>query len=248
MHAVVSRSAAISSSQLLFPPLPTLNDSPRPLPVLTSSSDFSTSSYNAAMGPAAPLPTLAPRLRSQHLLTRIASDKLKDDKQARRRAGNLKSSSSLSLLGLDAVVAAEVERVLAEGPAGAKAAQLKRKREDANGANGKGPAYSTTRGSAVARPSPGTGSSSLANLLQSNPITAPLSAGPLEADFDPYAAAVSGSSQAPVAGSSFYPTLPPLPSIAASSGFTLPALATPSTVPLHSATISSGSASSSAQP
>lgn len=66
---------------------------------------------------------LPPRLRSQHYITNLAADRLREDKSAQRRAAGLPAStvSSVALLGVGgAAVAAEVERIIEEGPAGLK--------------------------------------------------------------------------------------------------------------------------------
>ncbi|GAA5956667.1 hypothetical protein JCM3765_005697 [Sporobolomyces pararoseus] len=105
---------------LLNPPdLPSMEDRPRPLPVLTTSTDFSNSNYNAPLGPE-PLPkTFPPRQRSQHLQTAIAAQKLRDDYDSKLAAQGLQRASfpAVAALGLEGSnIALTVERALAGEP------------------------------------------------------------------------------------------------------------------------------------
>jgi len=102
---------------LLHPPdLPSMADRPRPLPQLTTSTDFSNSNYNAPVGPA-PLPhSFPPRQRSQHLRSTIAAQRLRDDYDSRLAAQGLQRPSfpAVAALGLQgSSIALTVERVLA---------------------------------------------------------------------------------------------------------------------------------------
>lgn len=105
---------------LLNPPdLPSMEDRPRPLPILTTSTDFSNSNYNAPLGPE-PLPkTFPPRQRSQHLQTAIAAQKLRDDYDSKLAAQGLQRASfpAVAVLGLEGSnIAITVERALAGEP------------------------------------------------------------------------------------------------------------------------------------
>ena len=102
---------------LLNPPeLPSMEDRPRPLPQLTTSTDFSNSNYNAPVGPA-PLPhSFPPRQRSQHLRSTIAAQRLRDDYDSKLAAQGLQRPSfpAVAALGLQgSSIALTVERALA---------------------------------------------------------------------------------------------------------------------------------------
>lgn len=129
---------------LLHPPvLPSLEDRPRKLPVLTTNTDMSGDDYNKPLGPA-PLPkTFSPRQRSQHLRTAVAAQKLRDEYNAQRIAHGLPRPTfpAVAVLGLQgSTIAANVERalsgetleVVSDGPRGGK-----RRREDSQGAGGR---------------------------------------------------------------------------------------------------------------
>ncbi|GAA6008804.1 hypothetical protein JCM11491_003789 [Sporobolomyces phaffii] len=105
---------------LLNPPdLPSLDDRARPLPVLTTSTDFTNSNYNAPVGPA-PLPkTFPPRQRSHHLQTAVAAQRLRDDYDAKLAAQGLQRAAfpAVAALGLEgSAIALTVERALAGEP------------------------------------------------------------------------------------------------------------------------------------
>ncbi|GAA5916425.1 uncharacterized protein JCM6883_006104 [Sporobolomyces salmoneus] len=134
---------------LLNPPdLPSTEDRPRPLPVLTTSTDFTNSNYNAPLGPA-PLPkTFPPRQRSQHLQSAIAAQRLRDDYDSKLAAQGLQRASfpAVAALGLEGSnIALTVERALAGEPLEAVSADYqpqqpargnKRRRQSSTGGGG----------------------------------------------------------------------------------------------------------------
>ncbi|GAA6064140.1 hypothetical protein JCM10212_005141 [Sporobolomyces blumeae] len=102
---------------LLYPPeTPSLEDRPRPPPVLTTSTDFTNPNYNQPVGPA-PLPkTFPPRQRSHHLRTSIAAEKFRNDYDAQLAAQGLMRPPfpAVAVLGLEgSTIATTVERALA---------------------------------------------------------------------------------------------------------------------------------------
>jgi hypothetical protein len=102
---------------LLNPPdLPSMEDRPRPLPVLTTSTDFTNSNYNAPLGPQLLPKSFPPRQRSQHLQSAIAAQRLRDDYDSRLAAQGLQRASfpTVAALGLQGSnVALNVELALA---------------------------------------------------------------------------------------------------------------------------------------
>ncbi|KAK4700433.1 hypothetical protein P7C70_g5814, partial [Phenoliferia sp. Uapishka_3] len=102
---------------LLHPPtLPSLEDRSRTLPALTTSTDLTHSSYNAPLGPPPTPLSYPPRSRSQHIITAVAAQKLRDSNEARRIAKGLPKATfpAVSVLGLEGSdVASIVERALA---------------------------------------------------------------------------------------------------------------------------------------
>lgn len=117
VHQVELRTERELAYPLLNPPdLPVMEDRPRPLPVLTTSTDFSNSNYNAPLGPS-PLPkSFPPRRRSQHLQSAIAAQRLRDDYDAKLAAQGLQRASfpAVAALGLEGShVALTVELALA---------------------------------------------------------------------------------------------------------------------------------------
>lgn len=98
------------------PPQLSLEERPRELPVLTTGTDFTTSTYNDPVGPPPPPSTVPPRDRSRHFLSTLASDKLRATSEARRLARGLPAPifPAVSVLGLDgSTVAIKIERILA---------------------------------------------------------------------------------------------------------------------------------------
>jgi len=93
-----------------------MEDRPRPLPVLTTSTDFTNSNYNAPLGPQLLPKSFPPRQRSQHLQSAIAAQRLRDDYDSRLAAQGLQRASfpTVAALGLQGSnVALNVESALA---------------------------------------------------------------------------------------------------------------------------------------
>ncbi|GAA5927952.1 uncharacterized protein JCM15063_006042 [Sporobolomyces koalae] len=168
---------------LLNPPdLPSMEDRARPLPVLTTSTDFSNSTYNDPVGPA-PLPkSFPPRQRSLHLQSAIAAQRLRDDYDAKLAAQGLERAAfpTVAALGLQgSSIALTVERALAgetlEPVEHAQAARgNKRRRESSSGRAGSGA---------------GSGAKSRANAAAINNIVVPQEPSTLQYLPNPFATA-----------------------------------------------------------
>lgn len=121
-----------SEFPLLHPPsLPSLEDRPPELPVITTSSDLTHATYRDPIGPPVASTSLPPRQRSLHLLSTLAAQKLRDSNEARRNALGLPRNSfpAVAVLGLEgSTIAENVERALS-GEILVSAAALKEKEE-----------------------------------------------------------------------------------------------------------------------
>lgn len=119
------------------------------MPVLTTATDLTQAAYNNPIGPPLPPTSLPPRQQSQHLLSALAAQKLRDNNEARRIARGLPKAPypAIAVLGLEgSYVAEDVERALSGDTPRAlerKAGGGKRKREstgDRSSSKGKGKA------------------------------------------------------------------------------------------------------------
>lgn len=105
------------------------------MPVLTTATDLTHANYNKPIGPPPPPSSLPPRQQSQHLLSALAAQKLRDNNEARRIARGLSKPPypAVAVLGLEgSYVAEDIERALSgETPRASerKAGGGKRKRE-----------------------------------------------------------------------------------------------------------------------
>ncbi|SCV71002.1 BQ2448_3764 [Microbotryum intermedium] len=106
---VLAQQASPSETPLLdVPSLPSLADRPQELPLLTTATDITDSSYADPIGPK-PLPSdLAPRRRSHHLTTHLAAEKLKESPEARERAAAAASKNEFALVSLLGAQGAEI--------------------------------------------------------------------------------------------------------------------------------------------
>lgn len=101
------------------------------MPVITTSTDLTHATYRDPIGPPVASTSLPPRRRSQHLLSTLAAQKLRDSKEARRNAHGLPRNHfpAVAVLGLEgSTVAENVERALS-GEILVSAAALKAKEE-----------------------------------------------------------------------------------------------------------------------
>lgn len=155
-EAASSRHEADTDFPLLDPPeLPSLSDRTRRAPIVNNSTDLTSSTYHAPLDPSPPATSLPPRLRSQHFLSAVAAQKLRDNNDARRIARGLPvvPFPAVAILGLQgSYVAADVERALSgeaiREPDPRTVASSKRKRESTGehaSSKGKGKAVEAGR-------------------------------------------------------------------------------------------------------
>lgn len=118
-----------------------MEDRPRPLPTLTTSTDFTNSNYNSPVGPE-PLPkTFPPRQRSHHLRNSIAAQRLRDEYDKKLAAQGLERAQfpAVSVLGLEGTsIALTVERALAGEPLEAVSGGYQEQQPAAGGGGGRG--------------------------------------------------------------------------------------------------------------
>lgn len=159
---------------LLYPPtLPSLEERPRALPQLTTSTDLTTSTYNAPLGPPPLSLACPPRDRSAHITAAVAAQKLRDSNGARRIARGLPNAPFpvVAALGLEGSAVAElVERALAGEQLEPAHGGTKRRRESSGpeptshavgtGGMGKGRAYAHQSVAFLPNPFAGAGASS----------------------------------------------------------------------------------------
>ncbi|SGY80038.1 BQ5605_C008g05290 [Microbotryum silenes-dioicae] len=107
--SVAQQASSTSATPLLDPPsLPSLADRPRELPLLTTATDITDSSYADPVGPKLLPSDLPPRRRSHHLTTHLAAEKLKESPEARERAAAVASKNEFALVSLLGAQGAEI--------------------------------------------------------------------------------------------------------------------------------------------
>lgn len=115
-HLIPANSSSTQTTSLLNPPaLPSLEDEPRKTPKITTSTDLSSSTYNAPTGPA-PLPHhYPPRLRSEVLKSYLIAQQIQEDDSKKDKVLSLDRArwSTITTLGLrGAGIAENVEKAL----------------------------------------------------------------------------------------------------------------------------------------